>query len=85
MDATSLYEKERKQEFDSMEFERLQRECWVSILSHNITDEKRVNMISEIERNIQDQIAEKYNAHNFKFDREKREIKFEIDCEEIIL
>lgn len=81
----SPFHKERKQEYDSMEFERLQRECWENILSHKIEDQQRLEMISQIENNLKDQIESKYGAHNFKFDRVKKQISFEIDCEEIIL
>lgn len=81
----SLYHDERSQEHDAMEIERIQRECWVNILSHNITDELRLNMITEIENELQRQIEVKYEAHNFKFDRVNKTITFEIDFEEITL
>lgn len=82
---SSPYQEQRKQEYDSMEFERLQRQCWVNILSHNITDEKRLNMILEIEKDLESQIKEKYEGQSFKFDRIKKVITFEIDFEEITL
>lgn len=81
----SPYAEQRKKEYDNMEFERIQRECWVNILAHNINDEPRLKMLSNIEENIKGQLADNYNANRVVFDREKRKITFEIDMEEIEL
>jgi len=81
----SLYHEERKQERDSMEFERLQRVCWVNILGHNIQDEIRLNLISGIEDNLKQFLVENYEANSIVFDRVNKLITFQIDMEEIEL
>lgn len=80
-----IFYKERKQEYDTMEFERLQRDCWVEICKQKNGDKTVEIYLDQIEQNLKDQLTDKHQALNIRFNRIKKKITFEIECEEIEL
>lgn len=81
----SPFTQERKVERDSMEFERLQRDCWVSICKSIGDNKEMLSMLDTIETNLQEILIEKYEAKNITFDRINKQITCEIELEEITI
>jgi len=84
-DFKSLYEDDRRKEFETMEVERLIKKCWDTVCDRLPKDQMRLEVLADIESTLIEGIRKDYGATNFKLDRITKIISFEIDCEEINL
>lgn len=85
LNTRSLFYEERRSEYDLMEFERLQRDCWVSICKSIGDNKEMLSMLDIIETNLKEILIEKYEAKNITFDRINKQITCEIELEEITI
>lgn len=76
----SLFYDERMKEWEEMEILRIWRDAWKECLNQNRIDETIM-----AENQIRDILNMYYNTTHVEFNRYEKTLKFQFECEEIIL